>query len=191
MHTDHLRRLNVLLALLYQRRSAHGAREVDPLRCRDGQYEHVHLELFVHRARKNTADHTVDEQRDENGGERQLNVGDAHDDAVDLAADIAAHQAEKSPEQRGENDRGKADAERNLQPEHDGREDVAPLIVGTEHKAGVARGPELVRETVRREARVHQIEGGDVVRVVRCDPRGQRGHGKQQHGHGEGSYGDG
>jgi hypothetical protein len=82
-------------------------------------------------ARQRHAEHTVDEQRDQDRRKRQLHVGDAHDDGIDLAADITGDQAQRHPEHQRERNRGKTDQQRHARAEHDRRQHVATLVVRT------------------------------------------------------------
>ena len=95
-------------------------------------------------ARQHRASHAVDQQSDQNGRKGELNVGDAHDDGVELAADISGDQAQAHPQQHGEYHRSETDEQRYSRSEHDGRQEVAALIVGTEQilrpRAGDAVG---------------------------------------------------
>ena len=52
----------------------------------DREHEHVDRDLVVRAARQRDARDAVDQQRDQDRRERQLHVGHAHDERVDLAA---------------------------------------------------------------------------------------------------------
>jgi hypothetical protein len=88
---DDARGLHVFLVALDQRRAAHRARELRPVGDADGEDHDVERDLVVHVARQRGA-RAVDQQRDQDGREGQLDVGDAHD-RIDRAAEIARRPA--------------------------------------------------------------------------------------------------
>ena len=105
-HADDARGLHVLLVLLHHRRAAHRARVLHPVGQADREDQHrQHRDLVVRIARQRHAGHAVDQQRDQDRRERQLDVGDAHDERVDLAADVAGDEAERHAEHHRERDR--------------------------------------------------------------------------------------
>ena len=81
----------------------------------------------------------VDQQRDQDRRKGELHVGDAHDDRVDRAAEIAAEQAERDAEHhRHARTEAKPTIERHARAVHDRRQDVAALVVGAERERPVA-----------------------------------------------------
>ncbi|MEY9701707.1 hypothetical protein ABIE71_004450 [Bradyrhizobium diazoefficiens] len=60
--------------------------------------------------------------------------------AVDRAAEIAGHQAERDAERTGEDHAGHADGERDTHAVEDGGEHVAALLVGAEQERALAVG---------------------------------------------------
>jgi hypothetical protein len=153
-----------------------GARVLHPVRQADGEDQDVQRDLVVRAPRERDPRNAVDQQRDQDGGKRKLHVGDAHDECVHLAAGITGDEPERHAEHDGERDRREADEERNPRPEHDGREHVAPLVVGAEqeHRA-TAFHPR------RRQQRVRQIQRPQVEGIVRGDEgREERAHDAQR-----------
>ncbi len=87
--------LHVFLVAFHQRGTAHGAGVLHPAGDADGEDQHVQRQLVVHVARQEAPRHAVDQQRYQDGRERQLHVGDAHDEAVHAAAGVAADKAQR------------------------------------------------------------------------------------------------
>ena len=75
----------------------------------------------------------VDQQRDQDRREGELHVGDAHDERVDAAAEVAGEEAERRRRAPATNStEAMPDAERDARAVHDGRQHVAALVVGAE-----------------------------------------------------------
>ena len=110
-----------------------------PARNADREDQDVQRQLVVHVARQQAARHAVDQQRHQDGGKRELHVGDAHDDAVDPSARIAADQPERDAQDHGEQHRGKAHQQRDARAIQDGRQDIAALVVGAQHEERCCR----------------------------------------------------
>ena len=128
--------------------------------------------------------YAVDEERDQDRGEGQLHVGDAHHHRVDDAAEIAGEQAQRDADAGGEEDAEEADGQRDPQPVGDGRKQVAALLVGPEQ---VGRRAQVRPD--RRQARVEQVELRRVERVLRRDHAGEDR--EQEEGDGDDRGGDG
>ena len=96
---DDARGLHVFLVALHQRGAAHRAGVLHPAGRGDGEDQHVHRQLVVHALRQRNARDTVDQQRDQDGREGQLNVGHAHDERIDRAADVAGDQSQRDADQ--------------------------------------------------------------------------------------------
>jgi hypothetical protein len=64
--------------------------------------------------------------------ERQHDVAHAHDEGVDLAADEARQQPQADADHHRQRHRRQADVQRDARAVHDGRQDVAPLVVGAQ-----------------------------------------------------------
>ncbi len=93
-------------------------------------------------ARQHRPRNAVDQQRDQDRRKRQLHVGDAHDEGVELAADVAGDRApatRRAPSRKCH--RRKTDQQRYARAEHDRREHVAALVVGAEQDTPVVRRP--------------------------------------------------
>ena len=136
---DQPRGLDVVLVALDQRRAAHGAGVLHPERQPDGHDENAEGGAARGCAPFSERVHdAVDEQRDQDGREGQLHVGDAHDDGVDASAGIAGQQAERDAERSPRAPR----RERRSAGKRAGRrgwpKEVAALVVGAEQKARIA-----------------------------------------------------
>src|SRR5207249_2882135 len=77
-------------------------------------------------------EHRHESDGQEDAGKSQEDVGDAHDQRVEPAAEVAGHGAERDANQRGEDDYAEADAQRNPRAPDNARENVAPEVVQTE-----------------------------------------------------------
>ena len=108
----------------------------------------------------------VEQQRDQDGGKRQLHVGDAHDDSVDPAAGVARDQPQRDADRAAERHAAAADRQRNAQAVEDRRPHVAPLVVRAEQEPRIA-----ALDEARRIERVREKIGGRVERIGRRDPR--------------------
>ena len=86
-------------------------------------------------ARQHRAGDAVDQQRDQDRRKRELDVGDAHDEGVELAAGVAGDETERDAEHDRERDRREPDQERDARAEHDRGKHVATLVVGAEQVA--------------------------------------------------------
>ena len=119
--------LDVFAPAFDQRGGAHRARVVGPFD--DHQREHD-----VHHA---LAEQGEDHQRDEDRGEGQLQIDQAHDRGVGAAADIGGEQPERRADDAGDDRGADADAEGDAQAVEDAGQHVAALVVGAE-RVGVA-----------------------------------------------------
>ncbi len=119
----------------------------------------------------------VDQQRDQDRREGELDIGDTHDQAVDAAAEIARDQAEQNAERAGEHHAEHADRDRDAQAVENGRQHVAALLVGAEQVRTLTIGaPE------RRDARIHQLQLRRIERVLHRDEWGEQREQKEQQG---------
>ena len=78
-----------------------------------------------------------DQHGHQDRGKGQLHIGDAHDDRLGPAADIARDQPKRDAQDHGKGHRGKAHKKRDAQTEEDGREHIAALIVGAEKESSL------------------------------------------------------
>ena len=92
-----LRGEDIVLVPLHQHLGAHRARELHPERGRDGEDQRRDGEKVMLGAVEQCERDAVDEERDEDRRQAELNVGDPHDDRIDDAAEIAAQEAEATP----------------------------------------------------------------------------------------------
>ena len=120
----------------------------------------------------------IDQQRDQDRGKRQLHVGDAHDQRIELAADIPGDKTQADADDYREDDRGEADQQRNPRAEHDRGQQVATLIVGPEQVFRPRTG-----EATRRRQRVEQVQRRQIERIVRSDPRREQRSGEADKQH--------
>ena len=92
---------DIVLVLLDHDGAAHRAGVLHPKTQPDREHQdgqHAHLVELVAKDRFGDA---VDQERDQDGRERELHVGDAHDQPVDGAAEIAGRQPEHDAERAG------------------------------------------------------------------------------------------
>ena len=182
---DQLRRRHVILVLLHHDRAAHRARILHPETQADRKHQHRQRAHGVQAVAEHRFGDAVDEQRDQDGGEGQLHVGDAHDQAVDGAAEIAGDQAEDDAERAGEQYAENADDKRNAQAVEDGRKYVAALLVGAEQERALAVGhPE------RRDPRIHQLKLRRIERVLHGEKRRQDREQEEQQRYGGRRHGE-
>jgi hypothetical protein len=101
------------------------------------------------------AQHGQHQQPRDQVGEGEQDVGQAHQGALDLAAEVAGDDPDRGAEGGPEEDREDADLERDPGAVDDAGEDVAPLVVEPERVGGVRR-PEAVADAL-----VERVVGGD------------------------------
>ena len=172
VHADQPRRLHVFLVASRPAWSrAPCARTAPSRRCRSRRSARRTPALscaFGSTARGDA----VDQQRDQDRRERQLHVGDAHDEGVDAAADDSRRAARApTPSTIDSSTARDADQQRDARAEDDRRQDVAALVVGAEREGRVA----AVGSHAGGVQRVQQVERWQVERVVRRDPGRERG----------------
>jgi hypothetical protein len=102
--------------------------------------QHRERDQLMQLARHRRPRHAVDQQRDQDGGERQLHVGDAHDERIDAPARVARDQPQHDADQHRQQHRGQADQERHAGAVQDGRVQVAALAVGAQQVGRQAIG---------------------------------------------------
>ncbi|MCY1303140.1 hypothetical protein D9M70_528340 [compost metagenome] len=151
---------------LHHGRGAYGSRVLHPFVDGDGEDQHQRRPGEHRLGAELRAGNAADEQCDENGGEADKDIGDAHHDAIDHAAEEAGEQAEHDAEHGRKDHCAEADDDGDPQAEQDDRDKVAALVVGAEQEAGIAALHEGWRNF-----HVHQRIGGDVARVHRRDHR--------------------
>ena len=86
------------------------------------------------------AEHRDDPDREQQAGDREHDVHQAHDDGVDPAADVAGDRAEHEPDREADGDRDDADQQRVAGAVDDARELVAARA-GRRRTSGRATGP--------------------------------------------------
>src|SRR6266481_5084656 len=153
-----------------------GEREVDG---RDHQDRPHRVRQYVsqhdHRRRK----------RDQDGGKGQLDVGNAHDQAVDRAAEITCDQPKDDTQRTREQNAEHANGERNAQAIEDRGKHIAALLIGAEQEWALAvSGPD------RRDPRIHQLKLRRIERVLHGKQGREYREQKEQHGYGGRNHGE-
>ena len=119
---------------------------------------------------KQGAANASNQQGHQNRGEGQHHVTQAHQNGVDPASLEARQQTQGDADNHGQENGDKAHHQRNAGPVKQGRQDVAPLVVGAEQVfAGALCVPG------RWFACIVQIEGRQIERVVGRNPAGKCG----------------
>src|SRR5690606_97756 len=160
-HADQARGLHVFFVALDHGGAAYRAGILNPPRYSDGEDKHIQGKAVMGIARQQTARNAVDQQRDEDGGEGKLDIGNTHDDAVDAAAGIAADQAQRDADHQREHDGGQAHQQGDARAIQDGGQHVAALVVGAQQEPWIA-----IDRPGGRDIGVQQVEGGQVEGVV-------------------------
>ncbi len=180
----HLGRLHILLFLLRQYRGAHGTGVLRPLGDTDDHHQHQDGELRVELGTKRRLEDGGDDDRHHHGGERQLHVGKAHQQAVDAATEVASQQADDDAQHQLQPHREQTYGERDAGAIEDGAPDVATLVVCTEPEALLTP-----YQPGGRQFGIHQIEAGLVIDVVRGEPGRQHGGQHEHHEHRKAEHG--
>ncbi len=126
----------------------------------------------VAQARAEHPDHRDGEQDER---ERELDVGQAHQEVVDPAAEVAGDEADDHAEQARDEHRGEPDHQRDARAEDDAGEDVAPEVIGAERM----QAPLLVLPARLLEALADVLLERIERRHERREHRGQ--HHRQHH----------
>src|ERR1043166_9537083 len=90
-------------------------------------------------ARQLEREHAAQRHDQVEAGDAQEQLGAAHDEHVDPAADVAAHAAEEEPERERDEDADDPDRERDLGAEEEPRPHVAPGVVGPDEEDAPGR----------------------------------------------------
>ncbi len=148
------RGLDILLVALDQCGAAHGARVVSPLHRDERDHDLVHT----------LAEHREQDQRDQDGRKRKLDVHEPHDHSVDPAAEPGGGKPDREPDrERGER-RYRADAEADAQAVENRRQQVASLVVAAEPERQAVDAP-----AAGSELGVEDVEFREIVRILRRD----------------------
>ena len=178
--------LHIFLFLFHQRSGAHRSCKRHPFRQADGGDQNEDCHLVAKVRRDNAAQHAEDEHRDQDRGERQLDIGDPHDQIVEPTADIPRDKAERDADPHRQKHRHHPDKQRNAKPVDDRRQQVPSLIIGSHHKT-------LSGEHVgcqRRGEAVHQVQRGRIKRVGRRNQRREDRDDEQEQHHCSCQHGD-
>ena len=176
---QHLRGLDVFAAPLDHRRAAHGARVVSPLH---GDQRDDDLAGAL-------PEQGQQHQGDQNRREGELDVGNAHQHAIGTPAHVGGQHADHRADQQGDEGGRGAHQQRDAQAVEDAGEHVAALVIRTED-----RRLAVAQLRARFQARVHDVQLRQVIRVLRRDPRREDGdeqhhqqHQRAQHGQAAGA----
>ena len=133
-------------------------------------------DLVVALHRDDAAHHAVDQQRHQDRREGELDVGDAHDQRVDRAAEIAAEQAERDAEHHGDDHRREAHlSDRRVPYMIDDRMSRPWSSV----PSGKAQSPSARQQHGRLQP-VAEAERGRIERRVRRQHRREEGRGDDE-----------
>ena len=148
---SHPRRLDVFLLNFAQGGPADRTRIDHPSDRRQGDQDHD----------DSGAESRHEEQCDEHRWKRELNVCDAHDDAVDSAAVVTRQQSQRRADRAGQCHRGETDEGGDAGAVDDRGQNISALAVRPEKVAAVS-----ALQPGRRLEAVHQLELRDVVGVL-------------------------
>ncbi len=172
---EHLRRFDIFAPALDQRRAARGARVVGPL----------HRHQRDHDVGQARLEQRQQDQRQQDRRKRQLQIGDPHDQRLDAPARETGDQPQHRPQRQRDHRAHGPHAHADAQAVEDGGQDVAALVVRAEQEGHAGAGL-----LARGEARIEHIQLGQIVRILRRDPRrddrhddddGQHDHADHRH----------
>ncbi len=109
----------------------------------------------------------VDRQRQQDERERELDVGQAHQDQIQPAPEVPGQHPDRNADHRGQEDRHEADRQRDTRPKQHPVEDVPAELIGAEEVVGRQRrleaGPEIgvVDRIGHQQRRQHRCEDDD------------------------------
>ena len=161
--------LHILLLQLDHRGAAYDPCILHPVGESDRDDDHVDRHPVVRLARQGGACHAVDQQGDQQRREGELDVGDAHHDSVDDAAEISTGQPERHADGRRQQHHAEADHERRARSVDQGRQQIPALPVCAEQVGGRA-----LRRPGRRGEGIAEIDRVGFERRVRRQPRCER-----------------
>ena len=119
-------------------------------------------------------DHRRQEDREDEGRQREPGIGDAHDHLVDPAAEIAGENAQGGTDAAGDDRPHDADDQGDARPENQAAEDIAALEIGAEQRQRVG--------ALDPERRLEDLGAGDGLgRVVRRDRIGEHREQNERH----------
>ena len=116
------RRFHVFLAALDQRRRARGTGVVGPLHAHQREDDLVHA----------FAQHRDEDQRHQDRGKSELDIHDAHQDALEAPAHIGGEHAEQTAQRERDHAARHAHQQRHAQAVENGRQHVPALPVRAE-----------------------------------------------------------
>ncbi|ENN88838.1 hypothetical protein RHSP_37710 [Rhizobium freirei PRF 81] len=168
-HADQPCRLYIILAGLDDRLCTHRAGILHPARQRDGKDKHGRRTDLPQAFRQHLPHDRGHQDRNEDGGDGQHDVPDAHQQIVDETTEETGNETGNQADQQRQHDGGHADDDGNARAIQDGRQHIAPLRIGAEeirHFAAIM--PD------RRQFRLPHIELRAVIGILRRDQRRQQ-----------------
>jgi hypothetical protein len=102
-------RFHIFLVALHERDAPHRPRILHPIGKADGEHQDPELAALDPVVLENRQHNAVDQQRRQDGRKGELDVGNAHDEAVNAAAGIAGAQAQREAYGHRQQHRGDAD----------------------------------------------------------------------------------
>ncbi len=157
--------LDVFFPPLDHGRAAHRAGVLHPTGEGDGQNQNPEGQGVMGIGKQGAA-HASNQQGDQDGREGEHDIAHPHQKGIEPAPHEARQQPQGHADQHRQSDRGQADRQRNARAVHQGGQNIAALVVGSEPKIRIAaflpcRGQPCVGEFKR----------GQVKGVVRRNPR--------------------
>ena len=174
----HLGGIHVFLLFLRQHGGTHGACNLRPFGNTDNEDQHVNGDLTKHQTAKTGLEDRTHDNGNHQGGERKLNVGDAYQDGIHPATQIARQQPEQNAKRRLQHHRAKTDQQGHAGAIKNGGEHIPALGVCTQRERRICP-----RHTHRRQLRVHDIDLRQIVRICRREQGRKNGckHHQKQH----------
>ena len=138
--------VDVFAPALDQRRAADGSRVIGPLHA--DERDHHLVDAFAENGHQN--------ERDQDGGKRQLNIDEPHQTGIDRPAEISGDHAERRANHEGDAGGHDADEQAQAQAVENGGQHVTTLVIGPQQKqvageAARARGELVVHDRQLRE----------------------------------------
>ena len=161
-----------------QGRGAGGAGEIGPFGKADDQHQQRHGEAPQCLAAKASAHQRQRDDGEDQGRERELNVGDPGDQPIHPPPDIASDQPKRDADRGLDRHREHPDGQGDARAVKDCAQEIAALRVGAEEEARVAAIDKERRQVCVEHVEARKIEGvlrGD-ERCCECGQRDQRKH---------------
>ena len=130
------------------------------------------------RVGKHRPAHASNQQCHQNSRKTQHHIAQAHQETVNPAAHETGQQTHHHTEHNRDDDGRKTHRQRDARAVHQGRQNVAALVVGAQQKCAFA-----LRVPCRRQTRVRQLECRQVKRIVRRNEARKHGAHQTNKGH--------